>query len=61
MTKKDFALIAEALHTAHPGADDIPAFEQWRMTVRMMAHALKASNPRFDHNRFIAACYGEGK
>jgi hypothetical protein len=59
MTRKDFCLIAEVIK-------ELPSFEciQDRDVVRhsaiveRFACALATTNPRFDRQRFIAACTG---
>ena len=48
MTHKDFKLIAAALAEAE--ADGT--------TIRILADALRGTNPRFDRGRFIAAASG---
>ena len=53
MTRKDYELIAKTLkeakhHSLHPTVvDDV---------VTRFADALEAENPRFDRQRFTAAC-----
>lgn len=65
MTKKDFELLAAALHGAEPMAHGYPsnpqaeyqaAYGAWRLACRHVAHALATTNPRFDRDRFLQAC-----
>ena len=46
MTRKDYEKIAEVLRVGQAGAKLVNSF----------AHMLKADNPRFDTERFKAAC-----
>lgn len=43
---------------AAAGAYDLGRTSQWVNTVQEVADMLAADNPRFDRNRFIAACGG---
>jgi hypothetical protein len=66
MTRKDYKLIAGALHRSASGfltpaerneADHHPEHDrQWHKSVDEIAAALAADNPRFDHAKFIEAC-----
>jgi hypothetical protein len=62
MTKKDYQLIAEALTNSRcpkVGPKDRGAAEINTVVddvVRQLAEALSKDNPRFDRQRFLAAC-----
>ena len=57
MTKKDYILLADALAQSRPLPQwDAPLHRQWRADVRYIASALRTTNPRFDADKFIAAC-----
>ena len=54
MTRKDFQLIADVLskHSNQTVARDLVV----EAIALDFAHALKATNPRFDVHRFVKAC-----
>jgi hypothetical protein len=66
MTRKDFNLIAETIRL-------LPSFDTYQQdgqlyptdvvnhsaVCRRFAEALRTTNPRFDADRFIAACNGK--
>jgi hypothetical protein len=52
MTRRDFELIARAIRSAG-------ACGYTRHVSEALARELKASDPRFDPERFLAACEGE--
>lgn len=62
MTRKHFALIAEALRRARPAPveqasfGDALAFQAWQRAVSNLAGALAGTNARFDRERFLSAC-----
>ena len=58
MTRKDYVLIAEAMREARLWiADQTPnAVAAWMIAVKALATALHRDNPRFDRERFYAAC-----
>ena len=63
MTRKDYVLIAEALKDSKPttwdGSTeqfDNGAYTAWLSSVRMLCYRLSQNNPRFDRERFLAAC-----
>ena len=62
MTKKDFELIAAALKEArmHWIIAETPDADSFRAglyaAAKELAHALSTTNPRFDRERFLAAC-----
>ena len=56
MTKKDYALIADALAQTNPKAWKNEWAELvWAETVENIADTLATDNPRFNKQRFIAA------
>jgi hypothetical protein len=61
MSRKDFRLIAETIKML-PSFDakgtDVVRFD---VVVNRMAEALRTTNPRFDTDRFVAACNGKGR
>ena len=71
MTRKDYILIAKAMNRARPQSaakDDKDRSEkeeaevlQWVWDCLELADALQEENPRFDRDRFIAACKGDSK
>lgn len=57
MTRKDFELIAEAMRwSLTHGTGQQHAVEQHRLAVQNLANSLRSTNPRFDVQRFVAAC-----
>jgi hypothetical protein len=59
MTRKDYALLAEALHHSKPirMADSLSTnIFQWEQDVRAIATALRTANIRFDRDKFLRAC-----
>lgn len=57
MTRKDFVSIAAALKKTQPRAHDPNAAHvQHRIDCREVAGVLAGTNPRFDLDRFLAAC-----
>ena len=68
MTRKDYAVIAEALASVKPKSTEalvttVPdewrgRLYQWHDTLAALRDALQADNPRFDRSRFIAAAKG---
>ena len=60
MTKKDFEMIASVLKACEwPSSNDTYAKGmrcQWSNTIDAFATALASQNPRFDRERFLAAC-----
>jgi len=61
MSRKDFQLIAEVIRL-------LPSFEcsqagdvvRYSAIVTRFAEALAGTNPRFDRDRFVAACHRKG-
>jgi hypothetical protein len=60
MSRKDFNLIAETIKSlpsfSTPNSDDAVRFSA---IVAKFAEALASTNPRFDKDRFAAACNGK--
>lgn len=60
MTKKDYELIAKAVYGSRMQSDKLEwqdrFNEQHQMTARWLANVLGTTNPRFDRDRFMAAC-----
>ena len=57
MTRKDYVLLAHALHSVQPDyARTELERNQWYKCVHAVADALKGENPRFDWDRFVTAC-----
>lgn len=62
MTRKDFKLIAQAMHDERPiGAvkgkrEDDAIVAQFHICCTSLANALRTTNPRFDRAKFLAAC-----
>jgi hypothetical protein len=56
MSRKDFELIARVLREAHYSdhLDDLTVDE----LAERFASALSATNPNFNHSRFLRACEG---
>lgn len=63
MTKKDYALIAQALKEAQPSWDDYSgeAYDQHCNDCEVVAEALARDNPRFNRERFLKACGVESR
>lgn len=59
MSRKDYIRIAEAMRIACPDTSNAAAYEQWRRDVDNLSYALIGTNPLFDRQRFVRACYGE--
>ncbi len=62
MTRKHFRAIAKLLKEHYPGVDatptyTVPALYSWVELVRSVADMCAETNPRFDRERFITACY----
>ena len=60
MTRKDYILIAgvfnRRINAIADGATDREIFGAVKSTAMHMATALATDNPRFDRERFLAAC-----
>jgi hypothetical protein len=55
MTRKDYQLLANALHAAQP-EHFIVEFEAWAECCKQITLALRQDNPRFDEDKFMEAC-----
>lgn len=57
MTKRDFEALADALANVRPSHSALDTvYRGWKDSVFAVADVCAASNPRFDRERFIAAC-----
>ena len=61
MTRKHFQLLADELASSRPpmtpnGDKDAGRIYQWHRCCIAVADACREANPRFDRNRFFAAC-----
>lgn len=56
MTRKDYELIARALHDAKPLDNAASEWDEWDQCVALMANALVDTNPRFDRGKFETYC-----
>lgn len=66
MTKKDYIKLAQALKDSRTDNSEpsrklypvvVAASEsQWKDTVETIAFTLQSDNPRFNRDRFLAAC-----
>lgn len=67
MSRKDFRLIAETIRLLPsfdiPGPNMLSAFNvdavRFAVVVNRFAEALATTNPRFNRERFVAACNGK--
>lgn len=67
MTRKDYILIASALRIARKDAPELAVLELHKeltlhgvnVAVERIADAIKASNPAFDREHFLAVVRGE--
>lgn len=62
-TKRHHEKIAQTLKDNKPIQDDIDSYTiyigarvQWQNTVMTFAFLFQSDNPRFDRDRFLAAC-----
>lgn len=62
MTRKDYELIAGALRSGFmaqppsPMGSEVNIYDNYRIIVGSMANALERTNPRFNRDKFMAAC-----
>jgi hypothetical protein len=57
VTKKDYIALAAALRAVQPSLpNDCIAGLQYRRDVQAVATALRSDNPKFNQDRFFAAC-----
>jgi hypothetical protein len=58
MTRQDYILLAKTLKdTKAEHCSD--AMSQWEADAQHIADALQSDNPRFNKEKFLAACQGE--
>lgn len=62
MTKKDFELIASVIRAANTAIyrEGTTPYDAIAFVTLDMANRLVDTNPRFDRDRFLAACKGGG-
>jgi hypothetical protein len=64
MTRQDYILLAGVMARVRrslvPITYGMEPVTVWRLTVDALAEALPTTNPRFDAERFITACYEGG-
>lgn len=56
MTKKDYIALAAALKAEVDGSDNDYRTAGIEAAAKAMASVLRADNPRFDRDKFLAAC-----
>jgi hypothetical protein len=56
MQHRHFSLIAAALRDSKPTGQIGLEMIQWQFTVHNFVVICRSSNPRFDRERFLAAC-----
>lgn len=62
MSKKDYTRLAQALKDSKPSMLQAGpnyyngVIQTWNNTVETLAMTLQADNPRFNRDRFLAAC-----
>ena len=59
MTKKDYKAIAEVVQKYSIGSGEGRTILLRGELINALSSVMKADNPRFDAERFRAACYGE--
>ena len=59
LTRKHFEIIAREIKAGDSRERDEPEQYGYRQAVRHVADALRQINPRFDADRFVAACTPE--
>jgi hypothetical protein len=60
MSKKHFESLAEAMRAVRPeplNHEEKHKLNQWYSTVTALVFVLSRDNPRFDEEKFRAACY----
>lgn len=57
MTRKDYQAFAEMMNRNRPNTAD-PFYQDWLIICGGMCLIFKRDNPRFDRDRFLAACEG---
>ena len=64
MTRKEYGLIAKAMHATRPSLGDVrtkgafanDSYNTWDDSITALCAALGAGNPRFDVEWFTEAC-----
>ena len=62
MTKKDYMKLAQALKDSKPTDMQLQAdnsniaLHEWHIVINHVSLVLEHDNPRFDRDRFLAAC-----
>ena len=63
MTRKDYVVLAQAFERTRPrdneGYNYLERKQQWELTRTLVSQELRQDNPRFDRDRFYAACEGK--
>jgi hypothetical protein len=64
MTRRDFVLIAQTIRQlpsfdARDGGQNVSDVVRFDALVSRFADSLRETNPRFDRDRFVAACNGK--
>ena len=59
MSKKHFESLAEAMRAVRPNGNpkDDNEMVQWYSTITALVYVLARDHPRFDEDKFRAACY----
>jgi len=56
MTRKHYAMIAAAIFEAQMEVEDLPEREAIMHAAKILSDRLAQDNPRFNPERFLAAC-----
>lgn len=59
MTKKEFNLLADALHQSKPDRTEYQyaaKYTQWHIDVRVIGMTCAGTNERFDMDKFVERC-----
>jgi hypothetical protein len=56
LTRKDYAAVAAELRGVKPNSRSYIELQTWKTCCDAVAHGFAADNPRFDRDRFLAAC-----
>jgi len=56
MTKKDYEVIAKIIKDVAEAKNGTPVESLFSILTARLANYLETTNPRFDRERFIAAC-----
>ncbi len=65
MTRKDYINLANRLSGTYPASyagtqTEVATYKQWYLDISAIADAFQADNPRFDRDKFMAACLPKG-